>query len=84
MVIHVFSSASKQVFAQLSLLVSIFSFCSSYKSILRCGGHGRGGENTYVKNVLLVNPWKGIDASTHQCPRHWFENVYSQPLSMGI
>jgi Pectate lyase superfamily protein len=55
-----------------------------YPWAIQCGQKGKVIENNYVKNVLLVNPWKGIDAATYQSPRHWFENVYGQPLSMDI
>jgi hypothetical protein len=55
-----------------------------YPWTIRCGQKGMNSENAFVKNVLLVNPWKGIDAATHGSARHWFENVYGQPLSMGI
>ena len=38
----------------------------AYPWTIRCGQEGKVIENTYVKNVLLVNSWKGIDAATHQ------------------
>jgi hypothetical protein len=57
----------------------------AYPWAIRCGRPGgMTTENNFVKNVLLVNPWKGIDAATYQAPRHWFENIYGQPLSLGI
>ncbi|UJR22831.1 hypothetical protein I4U23_025861 [Adineta vaga] len=56
----------------------------AYPWTIRCGQKGMSIENNYVKNVLLVNPWKGIDAATYESPRHWFENIYGQPLSIGI
>ncbi|CAF1230004.1 unnamed protein product [Adineta ricciae] len=56
----------------------------SYPWTIRCGQKGLSIEDNFVKNVLLVNPWKGIDAATNQAPRHWFENIYGQPLSIGI
>ena len=55
-----------------------------YPWAIRLGQAGQSIENNFVKNVLLVNPWKGIDAATNQPPRHWFENIYGQPLAMGI
>ncbi|CAF4116184.1 unnamed protein product [Adineta steineri] len=55
-----------------------------YPWTIRCGQKGLSIENNFVKNVLLVNSWKGIDAATYQAPRHWFENVYGQPLLLGI
>jgi hypothetical protein len=57
---------------------------TAYPWTIRCGQKAAPIDNTYVKNVLLVNPWKGIDAATHHSARHSFENVYGQPLSIGI
>ncbi len=51
---------------------------------IRCGQQGKFIDNIFVKNVLLVNPWKAIDAATYHSGHHWFENVYGQPLSIGI
>jgi hypothetical protein len=56
----------------------------AYPWAIRCGQKGKSIENNFVKNVLLVNPWKGIDAATYEPPRHWFENIYGQPLALGI
>eukprot|EP01119_Soliformovum_irregulare_P019703 TRINITY_DN6301_c0_g1_i1.p1 TRINITY_DN6301_c0_g1~~TRINITY_DN6301_c0_g1_i1.p1 ORF type:complete len:374 (+),score=78.33 TRINITY_DN6301_c0_g1_i1:40-1161(+) len=42
------------------------------------------GDNLSVKNVLLVNPYQGIDFATESCPRHLIENVYGQPLLTGV
>jgi len=56
----------------------------AYPWTIQCGQQSQAIDNTYVKNVLLVNPWKGIDAATYHSGRHWFENVYGQPLSIGI
>ena len=56
----------------------------AYPWAIRLGQKGLSIENNFVKNVLLVNPWKGIDAATNEPPRHWFENIYGQPLSLGI
>ena len=55
-----------------------------YPWTIRCGQVNQRIENNFVKDVMLVNPWKGIDAATYQAPRHWFENVYGQPLAVGI
>jgi hypothetical protein len=55
-----------------------------YPWSIRCGQDGISTQNIFVKNVMLVNSWKGIDAATHAAPRHWFENIYGQPLSVGI
>ena len=56
----------------------------AYPWTIRCGRNGTAVDNTYVKNVLLVNSWKGIDAGTYHSARHHFENVYGQVLSVGI
>ena len=56
----------------------------AYPWTIRCGQNGTPIDNTYVKNVLLVNSWKGIDAGTYHSARHHFENVYGQVLSLGI
>lgn len=42
------------------------------------------GDDVTVKNVLLVNPYFGIDFATHPCGRHLIDGVYGQPLSIGI
>jgi len=55
-----------------------------YPWTIRCGQENKRIENNFVKDVMLVNSWKGIDAASNQSPRHWFENVYGQPLSVGI
>ena len=56
----------------------------AYPWTIRCGQQDKRIENNFVKDVMLVNPWKGIDAATYQAPRHWFENIIGQPLSIGI
>jgi predicted RNA methylase len=45
---------------------------------------GGGGNNITIQNVLLVNPYQGIDLATYGCPRHFVRGVYGQPLLMGI
>jgi hypothetical protein len=45
---------------------------------------GGGGNNVTVQNVLLVNPYLGIDLATYPCPRHLIRFVYGQPLLVGI
>ena len=42
------------------------------------------GDNVAVQNMLLVNPYFGIDFATHPCGRHLIRGVYGQPLSVGI
>lgn len=45
---------------------------------------GGGGNNITIQNVLLVNPYQGIDLATFPCPRHFVRCVYGQPLLTGI
>jgi hypothetical protein len=45
---------------------------------------GGGGDNVTVQNVLLVNPYLGIDLATHPSGRHLVRGVYGQPLLIGI
>ena len=45
---------------------------------------GGGGNNITIQNVLLVNPYLGIDLATYGCPRHFVRCVYGQPLLVGI
>jgi len=45
---------------------------------------GGGGENVTIQNVLLVNPYLGIDLATHTSARHLVRGVYGQPLLVGI
>ena len=42
------------------------------------------GDNLSILNMLLGNPYIAIDFATFSCPRHLIENVYGQPLSLGI
>ena len=42
------------------------------------------GDNIAVRNVLLVNPWFGVDFATFPCGRHLIDGLYGQPLSVGI
>jgi hypothetical protein len=43
-----------------------------------------GGDNVTIQNVLLVNPYMGIDLATHTSGRHMVRYVYGQPLLTGI
>lgn len=45
---------------------------------------GGGGDNVTIQNVLLVNPYLGIDLATHASGRHLVRGVYGQPLLVGI
>jgi hypothetical protein len=41
-------------------------------------------DNLAIKDVLLVNPYTGVDVSTFPCGRHLIQGLYGQPLSRGI
>jgi hypothetical protein len=45
---------------------------------------GGQGNDLSVVNMLLLNPYWAIDFSTNSCPRHLIDNVYGQPLAVGI
>jgi Pectate lyase superfamily protein len=51
-----------------------------YPWTIRAGG----GDNVTVQNVLLANPYQGIDLATHPSGRHLIRGVYGQPLLTGI
>jgi hypothetical protein len=42
---------------------------TSYPWTIQGGTTGVSTENIFVRNVLLVNPWMGIDFSSNECPR---------------
>jgi hypothetical protein len=44
-------------------------------------GEGMHGS---VRDVTLVNPYKGIDFGTHANELHFIENVFGQPLRLGV
>lgn len=44
-------------------------------------GEGMHGS---VRDVTLVNPYKGIDFGTHPNELHFIENVFGQPLRLGV
>lgn len=43
-----------------------------------------GGDNAAIRDVLLVNPWRGLDLATGVSARHWVQGLYGQPLQTGI
>jgi len=45
---------------------------------------GGGGDNVSIIDVLLVNPYQGVDFGTNQAARHYIRGLYGQPLSKGI
>ncbi len=42
------------------------------------------GMHCSVRDVTLVNPYKGIDFGTHPNELHFIENVFGQPLRLGV
>jgi hypothetical protein len=45
---------------------------------------GGGGDNVTIQNVLLVNPYLGVDLATHTSGRHLIRGLYGEPLLIGI
>jgi len=45
--------------------------------------HGRG-DNISLLNVLLVNPYQGVDFGTQPAGRHYINGLYGQPLYRGL
>lgn len=43
-----------------------------------------GADNASIVDVLMVNPYKGVDFATHNSGRHYIRNLYGQPLRVGI
>ena len=44
----------------------------------------RGGVDTSIQDVMLLNSYDGIDFSTNDSARHRIRGVYGQPLKAGI
>jgi hypothetical protein len=42
------------------------------------------GDNVSVINVLLVNPYRGLDLGTVPAGRHYVRGLYGQPLQEGL
>ena len=42
------------------------------------------GEDCYVVNVMLVNPWQGINFASYPCDRHFLMGVYGIALKTAI
>jgi hypothetical protein len=53
---------------------------TQYPWTIRCAG----GDNPTIQNVLLVNPFLGVDFATHASGRHLIRGLYGQPLCIGI
>jgi len=45
---------------------------------------GGGGDNVTIQNVLLTNPYQGVDFATYTSGRHLIRGLYGQPLRSGI
>lgn len=53
---------------------------TAYPWTIRAGG----GDNVTIQNVLLVNPYLGVDFATRASGRHLIRGLYGQPLLVGI
>lgn len=42
------------------------------------------GDDCSLVDVLLVNPYFGVDLGAHPCGRHWIKSLYMQALARGI
>ncbi|MCL5283362.1 MAG: hypothetical protein M1330_01410 [Armatimonadetes bacterium] len=42
------------------------------------------GDDCAIRNVLLVNPYQGVDFGTHPAGRHFIDGLYGQPLYKGL
>lgn len=43
-----------------------------------------GASDCSILDVLLVNPYQGVDLGTHPSGRHYIRNLFGQPLYRGI
>jgi hypothetical protein len=43
-----------------------------------------GGDNISLLNILLVNPYQGVDFGTLPAGRHYINGLYGQPLYRGL
>ena len=43
-----------------------------------------GGDNVAIIDVLLVNPYQGVDLGRAPAGRHYVRNLYGQPLRRGM
>jgi len=44
-------------------------------------GHG---DNCTITNVLMINPYLGVDFGTFPAGRHYINGLYGQPLKLGL
>jgi hypothetical protein len=42
------------------------------------------GDDCSIVDVLLINPYFGVDVGTNPCGRHWIKSLYMQALRRGI
>jgi len=42
------------------------------------------GDDCSVVDVLLMNPYYGVDFGTHPCGRHWIKSLYMQAIRRGV
>lgn len=42
------------------------------------------GDDCAIRNVLLVNPYQGVDFGTFPAGRHFIDGLYGQPLYKGL
>jgi hypothetical protein len=42
------------------------------------------GDNCAIRDVLLLNPYQGVDFGTQPAGRHFISGLYGQPLKTGI
>lgn len=42
------------------------------------------GSNVSLVNVLLINPWQGVDFGTYPGGRYYIRGLYGQPLKTGL
>jgi len=42
------------------------------------------GDDCSIIDVLLYNPWNGVDFGTYPCGRHYIRGLYGQPLHIGV
>ncbi len=42
------------------------------------------GDDCAIRNVLLVNPYQGVDFGTDKAGRHFIDGLYGQPLYKGL
>ncbi|MCE5200466.1 MAG: glycosyl hydrolase family 28-related protein [Armatimonadota bacterium] len=42
------------------------------------------GDNNSLINVMVLNPWKGVDFGTKEVGRHYIHGLYGQPLKVGL